>query len=31
VRSVVHALDLSGVELSSIHTVVNEVITWAKE
>ena len=29
VRSVVRALDLAGVELPSIRTVIDEVITWA--
>ncbi len=30
VRSVVHALDLAGVQLPSIRAVVDEVIAWAK-
>nr|WP_286141477.1 AAA family ATPase [Mycobacterium sp. GA-1199] len=31
VRSVVHELDLAGVELPSIRAVVDEVINWSKE
>jgi hypothetical protein len=30
VRTIVRALDLAGVELASIRTVVDEVIAWAK-
>ena len=31
VRAIVRALDLAGVELASIRTVVDDILAWAKE